>query len=155
MTSSSRYTFNLPHVVSESFEDEVVLINLSSGNYYSADKVGKVVIEMLAEHSSPAEISSALAAKFNLKCSEIEPAISTFVEDLQTEGLIVPATDPSPVVGAGAERNALSASGEWDFTTLRLQRYSDMQDLLLLDPIHEVDASGWPVAKPDLSKLDE
>jgi hypothetical protein len=24
-----------------------------------------------------------------------------------------------------------------------------MQDLLLLDPIHEVDATGWPVAKAD------
>ena len=155
MTSSNRYTFKLPHVVSESFEDEVVLINLSSGNYYSADKVGKVVIEMLAEHSSPAEIVTALSEKFNLPCSEIEPDVSTFIEALQTEGLIVPAADPSPIAGAGAQRNALSASGEQDFTPPRLQRYSDMHDLLLLDPIHEVDESGWPIAKPDLPSLDE
>jgi hypothetical protein len=25
-----------------------------------------------------------------------------------------------------------------------LQKFTDMQDLLLLDPIHEVDESGWP-----------
>ncbi len=31
-----------------------------------------------------------------------------------------------------------------------LQRYSDYQELLLLDPIHEVlESAGWPVAKPD------
>jgi hypothetical protein len=25
-----------------------------------------------------------------------------------------------------------------------LNKYTDMQDLLLLDPIHEVDERGWP-----------
>jgi hypothetical protein len=28
-----------------------------------------------------------------------------------------------------------------------LNKYTDMQDLLLLDPIHEVDAAGWPSTK--------
>ena len=30
-----------------------------------------------------------------------------------------------------------------------LHKYTDMQDLLLLDPIHEVDEAGWPSVKPD------
>ncbi len=34
------------------------------------------------------------------------------------------------------------------FAPPRLQRYTDMQDLLLLDPIHDVDEVGWPVASP-------
>ena len=25
------------------------------------------------------------------------------------------------------------------------ERFTDMQDLLLLDPIHDVDETGWPV----------
>jgi hypothetical protein len=155
MTSSQRYAFNQPHVVSESFEDEAVLINLASGNYYSTDRTGKIVIEMLAEHRSTAEIVSALAAMSNLPCPEIEPGISAFIAELQAEGLIVPAAAPPPVVASTAGKNAHSASGELDFRPPRLQRYSDMQDLLLLDPIHEVDASGWPLAKPDLPRLDE
>jgi hypothetical protein len=28
-----------------------------------------------------------------------------------------------------------------------LERYTDMQELLLLDPIHDVDESGWPHRK--------
>jgi hypothetical protein len=28
-----------------------------------------------------------------------------------------------------------------------LNVYSDMQDLLTLDPIHDVDAAGWPMPK--------
>ncbi|MBE0664813.1 MAG: PqqD family protein, partial [Candidatus Aminicenantes bacterium] len=138
MISSNRFAFNQPHVVFESFEDEVVLINLASGNYYSADKVGKVVIEMLAEHSSPAEIVSGLAAKYNLSRVDIEPGINTFIEALLAEGLIVLAADQGPGAGAGEKRMAPPADGDRDFIPPLLRRYSDMQDLLLLDPIHEV-----------------
>jgi hypothetical protein len=28
-----------------------------------------------------------------------------------------------------------------------LQKFSDMQELLLVDPIHEVKAEGWPLTK--------
>ena len=29
-----------------------------------------------------------------------------------------------------------------------LERFDDMRDMLLLDPIHEVDEAGWPHTKP-------
>jgi hypothetical protein len=35
-------------------------------------------------------------------------------------------------------------SGRLSFTHPQLQKYTDMQELLLLDPIHEVEESGWP-----------
>ena len=31
----------------------------------------------------------------------------------------------------------------------RTVRYTDIEDMLILDPIHEVDASGWPHRAPD------
>jgi hypothetical protein len=30
-----------------------------------------------------------------------------------------------------------------------IDKYDDMRDLLALDPIHEVDSGGWPLAKKD------
>jgi hypothetical protein len=33
------------------------------------------------------------------------------------------------------------------FAAPALNTFSDMQELLLLDPIHEVDEAGWPVAR--------
>jgi hypothetical protein len=33
-----------------------------------------------------------------------------------------------------------------------LNRYSDMADMLLLDPVHDVEESGWPVPKPPHSR---
>ena len=35
---------------------------------------------------------------------------------------------------------------EKDYTAPKLATYSDLQDLLLLDPIHDVDETGWPAA---------
>jgi hypothetical protein len=28
-------------------------------------------------------------------------------------------------------------------------KYTDMQSLLLLDPVHDVDSQGWPILKPN------
>jgi hypothetical protein len=30
-----------------------------------------------------------------------------------------------------------------------VQKYSNMEALLKLDPVHQVDESGWPNAEPD------
>ena len=33
------------------------------------------------------------------------------------------------------------------FVPPTLEKYTDMQDLVLLDPVHEVDERGWPHAQ--------
>ncbi|MDI6809774.1 MAG: hypothetical protein QME66_12490 [Candidatus Eisenbacteria bacterium] len=40
MSSSPRFRVNQPNVIFEVFDDEVVIVNLDSGNYYSLDKSG-------------------------------------------------------------------------------------------------------------------
>jgi hypothetical protein len=35
-----------------------------------------------------------------------------------------------------------------EFVTPCLQKYTDMEELLLIDPIHEIDEVGWPSARP-------
>jgi hypothetical protein len=37
--------------------------------------------------------------------------------------------------------------GKSPFEMPKLSKYTDMEDLLALDPIHEVDEMGWPNAK--------
>jgi hypothetical protein len=155
MMDSSRFRLNQPHVVYESFTDEMVLINLASGNYYSVDLTGKMVIQMLADSRSPGEIISALAARHDLQLSEIETHIHPFIAALQAEGLIVPVPASDSLVAPASMPIEHPSGNGGDFIPPRLQRFSDMQDLLLLDPIHQVDESGWPVAKTDPPQLDE
>ncbi len=60
-----------------------------------------------------------------------------------------------PVQDAGADGAGLDSSGnavstdesKTPFQIPVLDVYSDMQDLLLLDPIHDVDETGWPTPK--------
>jgi hypothetical protein len=41
------------------------------------------------------------------------------------------------------------AQAKRPFVIPSLQAYRDMQDMLSLDPIHDVEAAGWPVPKMD------
>ena len=34
-----------------------------------------------------------------------------------------------------------------DYSTPVVEIFSDMQEILLLDPVHDVDKSGWPITK--------
>ncbi len=62
--------------------------------------------------------------------------------------LLVPA-DVVGAVAADASGESYSPPAKTAFVTPELTRYTDIEDMLILDPIHEVDASGWPHRAPD------
>jgi hypothetical protein len=70
----------------------------------------------------------------------------SFVSQLRTEDLIL----DGDVLATAVAAQTGESDGASVFTKSVLQRYTNFQELLLLDPIHEVDEpSGWPVLKPD------
>ena len=69
--------------------------------------------------------------------------INALVERLKGEGLIraregEPRDEPPPIE---------SAAGP--YLEPAFEKFSDMQEMLLLDPIHEVSAEGWPHQKQE------
>jgi hypothetical protein len=48
------------------------------------------------------------------------------------------------VSGPGQEPASPLPKGEIDFEPPKFAKYNDMQNLLLSDPIHDVDETGWP-----------
>ena len=48
--------------------------------------------------------------------------------------------------GEPAASAPVEATERAPFVTPRLERYTDMQDIILLDPVHKVDSQGWPHA---------
>ena len=62
------------------------------------------------------------------------------MDELLAEGLIVH-HELGERAPADVPRSAL------EFAPPRLEKYSDLEDLLVLDPIHDVDEAGWPIAK--------
>lgn len=131
------YRINSPSVIHETIDDEVVIINLDKGHYYSLNGSGARIWTGLLSGAEPAEV----AASFEGDTAVAETGVLELTTELEQEGLIV------PVDGAGAT-GKLEGAVAMPFEPAKLQRYSDMEELLLLDPIHEVDEQGWPHPNP-------
>ena len=136
--SHQQYRANTPKVVFEAFDDETVLINLDSGNYYSFCGSGAVVWDLLIAGSTSERICEKLRGQFPESASEIDAGVAAFVDELLAEGLIVPNGETT------APKEMPKELALTSFERPSLQKYSDMAELLLLDPIHEVDKTGWP-----------
>jgi hypothetical protein len=150
MAADTSFRVNTPTVIDEIFDDEVVIINLDSGSYYSVSGTGLAVWQAVKRGAGEAALASALAARYAGDRAEIEHACRDFLAELRRESLIV-ASDQSPPV-AGEEAAVAALTDLPAFTAPALQKYNDMQELLLLDPIHEVDEAGWPSAKPEFEQ---
>ena len=146
MHSTDRFRINNPSVISENIDGEVVIINLDSGAYYSTDQVGAEVWGLLEAGRCVGEIVEAIPARYLGESEEIETALHGFLSELQTEELIVGAE------GSKTNEHASFVPGsdteKIPFQPPALKKYTDMKDMLLLDPIHDVEESGWPVPKP-------
>jgi glutathione S-transferase len=136
--SESRFRIG-PEIVHETVDGEVIAIDLANGSYYSLAGSGPAIWELLGRGVSEAEIAAALASRFEAEDGEIGAAVAALLGQLQENGLIVSeaATAADALVAAGSSEKA-------PFETPRLERYTDMKDYFLLDPIHEVDTAGWP-----------
>jgi hypothetical protein len=152
-----QYKVNKPQVIYEIFNDEIVLINLDSGNYYSLDGVSVDIWNFIVNGDAAGKIIEAVAGSYQGKRKEMETAINQFLSELAREGLICQAEAYSgeKAVLKKSSGRKVSVTTLPVFSTPTLHRYTDMQDLLLLDPIHEVDESGWPGSSPDPFKRQE
>lgn len=137
-----------PQVLQETISEEVVIINMVTGSYYSLTETGAEVWDMLSREFSANSIYESLAQKYEASEAIIQSAVTDFIADLQAEGIIVPVElDPATPESAHPRDIPPSADAKPRFVAPTLHKYDDMQELLLVDPIHDVDESGWPNLK--------
>ncbi len=82
--------------------------------------------------------------------------VTAFLAALVEQGLGAETDEPASSNGSGNGSGngdgaaAVTADGVTRaYTVPALTRYDDLDDLLLLDPIHEVDDAGWPIARTE------
>ncbi len=149
MSPQSIYRINKPKVIHEVFEDEVVIVNLGDGVYYSLDRVGAVIWNSINDGAPESEMVARLTRQFESNGVDLDSEVRRLLKELQDEDLIVQCADDSPSVAPQTDDRSLGVVvPKQKFAPPVLARYTDMKDILLLDPIHEVDETGWP------SKLD-
>ena len=133
-------------VVHETIDGETLVIHLASGAYFSLRESGAVIWELLLREGSVAGAAAALAARHPAQEAEVVAAVERLARELTSEDLLV--SGPGPSAPRRPDADPLSESAE--FVGPVLERYTDMQYFLMLDPIHEVDAAaGWPAPAPD------
>jgi Coenzyme PQQ synthesis protein D (PqqD) len=146
MATHVLFRVNRPQVICQTIEGEVVVINLHTGSYYSLTGAAAAIWDALEHGAAPAQITNTLSAHFTDCDVGLENIVGEFLDELRGESLIVPAENGE--AKANGALNGAQIQRE-KFIRPALKKFTDMQELLLLDPIHEVDATGWPLAKPD------
>lgn len=141
-TPHMRYRLNSPEVVAETLDGEALIVHLGTGAYYSCRGSGEAIWAQLIGGRTVAETAAALATHFDPAAPALILDVERFLAELLQEDLLVQADVPATAPPSGS---AVSESYE----PPSLNKYTDMQDLLALDPVHDVDAAeGWPAAKP-------
>lgn len=150
MPGETRYRVNVPKVTSEIIDGEAIMINLESGSYYNLNPTGTDIWDGVEKGLTFSGIVALLARRYDGERSALEPSVTALVEQLKEEDLIreEPVEDADDAQPSLLQQAAPDAPRQ-KFVEPVLQKYTDMQDLILLDPIHEVDEQGWPRAKSE------
>jgi hypothetical protein len=147
MPTNVLFKVNRPQVISQIIDGEVVVINLHTGSYYSLTGAAATIWDAVERGENSAQIPGTLSAHFTDCDAGVENIVEIFLNELRGESLIVPAA-PDDATPTNPALDSAPGKGE-KFVRPALKKFTDMQELLLLDPIHEVDATGWPLAKSE------
>lgn len=138
---NQRFHIDIDNVMHETIEGEVVIVNLETGTYYAFDGTGEFIWDRLCNGgASLAELIGDVRASYT--GTDIEDGITRFFHALQKEKLLVPVEGEPVATDLPARVQDIA-----EFSRPQLNIYTDMEALLLADPIHEVEPDGWPNVK--------
>lgn len=130
-------------VIAEIVNGEAIIVNLESGNYYSLRGSACFLWQKLIAAHSLAQLAEFIRMHYLYVPETCEAELRTFILELQDEGLVVAKNELPVPLELGHQ---LTEKAEYSRPVM--EKFTDMADLLLLDPIHEVDEeAGWPFNK--------
>ncbi len=141
--NNSTWVVDTPSVVSEVIDDELVVMNLATGHYFSSTGSGAVAWSCLELGMDSAAIAGVLGQSFDASAAQIEADLSGFIESLRSNGLVRAADAASAAAVTGTPPPPPSQRAPYG--SPQMNAYTDMKDLLMLDPIHDVADEGWPM----------
>ncbi len=132
-----KYSTVVPNTACELFDGELVIAHYGSGLYYSVSESGALIWQGLRHGLTDADVTGWLAGHFAGQADEVRELVPAFITRMREQGLLI----PDNTVAAGPELPALNGGR---FEAPILEQFDDLQELLLVDPVHEVDSTGWP-----------
>ena len=140
------YCIEKAEVVSDIIDGEAIMLHRTYGDYFSTDGVGGLIWQWIGEGQSRSQILNMLNARFSASLAEIATAVDSFLADLVAHKLV-----REVVEGDESAAETLiepQTNPEAEFLRPTLHVYSDIRNMVLLDPIHDVDENiGWPMPR--------
>jgi len=136
-----KYRLNDNLISMERLDGEVIIISFASGKYYSSSETGADVLWLLKQNVDPNTWEKVLKNRFNLNEFPFLD-ISNFLKKCHFEGIV---TEFS-----GDLLGEPDLPLDYDLKTWKtpeLLAFADLQDLLMVDPIHDSSLEGWPQLK--------
>jgi hypothetical protein len=129
LSAESRVDPNVAEVAAKVIDGEAIIMNLSSGLYYSMDNVGAAVWELIARRYSLREVADVIADRYRVDRERAAGDVQRLVQELLDEHLVTMATSDRERVAV-----LLPPVPPPPYEPPRLQKYTDMADMLALDP---------------------
>lgn len=138
LTLATRLCPKDDEIAADVLDGEAIIINLATGSYYAMNNVGALVWRSIEQHSSLDEIAAHVATHYEVAPERARADLLSLAEHLLTEG-VVRISDATAATGGAAGPPAQRLPYE----APALSTYSDMRDLLAMDPpMPSVDALG-------------
>jgi len=135
------YQLNEAEMFFDMTEGVAVVINFATGEYYGTTPLGSEVLNRFLKGNSKESILKALSALKGCPANFSE-ILDQFEKQLLEKHILI----PGPAAAGGDEPIDESLSS--DGFDMELNEYKEVQDLLLADPVHEVEEdAGWPNLK--------
>lgn len=137
--SASTYAVANKSIIAKSFDSELTLINLDTGHYFAAGGSAVDFWEATSVGASVERIVQTLLGRYDASEATVKTEVERLLRLFLEHGLLAEAPNISGDAPAASAQRKPWEPG-W------LEVYGDMKELLLLDPIHDVETE-WPIAK--------
>lgn len=117
-------------IAAKVMDGEAIIINLANGIYYSMDKTGGLIWEMIQGRHSLEQTVTAVITRYDVSREQAERDIDQLIGELLQENLISVTED---IVAAVSEHQS-EPEQKLSYELPKLNIYRDMGDLLALDP---------------------
>lgn len=138
------YKINDGKVISETLDGETIIINLDTGNYYSTNGTAAIIWSQIESNNGTQNILNYFLNHYEVKEDILEKSIIEIIDLLIKDNLIIESVSNTLDEISEKQENVQKES----FIIPKIEKYDDMKEMLLADPIHDVDEKdGWPNLK--------
>ena len=132
-----------PEIASERLDGEVILVSLESGKYFNFNGTASDVFWMI-ERGVPREKWEELLSRYFNNSDSMTHDINVLVSKLLTSRIITQSSaDPITLTSNEYELPNDYKRDKW--ISPELTEFSDLKDLILVDPVHDTSLEGWPI----------